>query len=215
MSSDRHKRLLWQNTLPFEMQPDIASGIGITMKDPLCIVSSWVIGDKIHILLAQTIKYILFWMANSLLMVSKSAIPPIMTWPSPNGTIECPVRGYGKSGPEMMKVHTYINRKTMSNYLLACSKKNNFPHLKCTNEYFWSIDILGDGNCPFWVMKVNWNNWIISSLYSTLLVRLLSLKVLRVEELKLSLVRKYKMPIYREKLSHKDNVSIMFTFFTL
>ena len=104
MSSDRRKRLLWQNTLPFEMQPDIASGIGITMKNRLCIESSWVIGDKTHILLAQTIKYILFWMTNSLSMMSKSANPPIMTWPSPNGTIECPVRGYGKSGPDMMKV---------------------------------------------------------------------------------------------------------------
>ena len=104
MSSDRRKRLLWQNTLPFEMQPDIASGIGITMKNRLCIESSWVIGDKTHILLAQTIKYILFCMANSLSIVLKSASPPITTWPSPNGTIECPVRGYGKSGPDMMKV---------------------------------------------------------------------------------------------------------------
>ena len=79
ISSDRHQRLLWQNTLPFEMQPDIASGIGITMKNRRCIVSSWVIGDKTHILLAQTIKYILFWMTNSLSMMSKSANPPIMT----------------------------------------------------------------------------------------------------------------------------------------
>ena len=76
MSSDRRKRLLWQNTLTFEMQPDIASGIGITMKNRLCIESSWVIGDKTHILLAQTIKYILFWMANSFSMVSKSVWRP-------------------------------------------------------------------------------------------------------------------------------------------
>ena len=76
LSSDKHKKMLWQNTLPFEMQPDIASGIGITTKPRLCIVSSWAIVDKTHVLWAQTTKYSLFWMAPSLSML---ATPPIMT----------------------------------------------------------------------------------------------------------------------------------------